>query len=167
VNPLLRDLSESTDCRGVIFVSPYLKASPARGAVYFALLGALLAVSPLRWKIARGFLKKTASPAAIPKAYCDLCGSIERGLFEAVREKSVWRHDGLRSLGAMAALPVLLVYGEQDAVDGTAESVALIRGVFPNAEVVAVPTGGHALPWTHTHLIAQSIAGFIIRHGGH
>jgi pimeloyl-ACP methyl ester carboxylesterase len=165
-NPLLRDAVESRQCRGVIFLSPYLKPAPKRGSIYFALLRTLLSVAPLRRKFAQGFLTKTAAPAPVPPGYQKLQNAVEGALFEAVREKSLWEFDSRCGLDALAEVPILLIYGQEDAVDGTAESITLLRTRFPNAEVVAIPAGGHALPWTHTELVSQSIAGFIAKHGG-
>jgi pimeloyl-ACP methyl ester carboxylesterase len=165
-HPAICQGSEAPDCRGLILVSPYLKAAQPRGAFYLLLLRTVLAVPPLRRKFARDFLVKTAAPSPVPESYQALSATIEQGLYRAVQEKSIWSHDTLSCLKAFVSKPVLIIYGEQDAVEGVTESVAGLRARLPNAEGVAIPDGGHALLWTHTECVAQAIATFTGKHGG-
>jgi pimeloyl-ACP methyl ester carboxylesterase len=148
-------------CEGIILISPYFAAPKKHGAFYFPLLRLILGVGPLRRKIVNSFIAKTASPASVPASYNELKAALGSRLFAAVKEKSDFIDSAERLLERSAALPLLVIMGENDAVSNADETQQLVQKYSPNADVIVLKNAGHALLWTHPQEVVSAIVKFV------
>jgi len=167
----LRDVAAAPDrARAVVLVAPYLGGGKV-GLVKRFLLSTRfpghLLVGLSAGNIVRELLEKSSRPKAVPAAYQALAPQLARAavLARAGLEKAdpgMPAEEACR-LVREAGVPVLLVWGRQDANEGSQQyAEQVVEWLQPN-ETVAVEDGGHALLWTHAAEVAEAVACFLKR----
>jgi pimeloyl-ACP methyl ester carboxylesterase len=127
----------------------------------FALVSALLAVSPIKRALVRSGLAEGFAPQPVPERWL----SVFAGLYgdrpsvrTALDESQALRHASLSELGICA--PALIMHGTSDQIIPVAISKALARDA-PDATLVAVSGHGHALHLSCPELCAREIRAFL------
>jgi non-heme chloroperoxidase len=71
-----------------------------------------------------------------------------------------WREDFRADL-ARISVPVLIVHGAADRITPPGPAGYGIAAALPDARVVAIPAGPHAIIWTHAAEVNQALLGFL------
>jgi non-heme chloroperoxidase len=128
------------------------------------------------------FLAELAAdrPAAV-KTYLDRCYSLEvlggsrvsdqawhNSFYVAMRVSAAaavgcavaWREDFRGDLARMT-VPVLIVQGTQDRIMPPGATGNRLAGALPDARLVVIPEGPHAIIWTHAAEVNSALLGFL------
>ena len=156
------------DVEKIFLVAPFIKASPA-GFVKKMVLGSeWLARRVLASKvdgIVAEFMEKTSAPASVPDSYRVSAKALRNVevLRRSVLEKEESAQPMAQVLGQVHArqIPVVLIWGGQDAVGTEADQIEPLRQSLNIEAEHKIEDGGHALLWTHTEALASHITNYI------
>lgn len=120
------------------------------------------ASTDLAWLLTRryGFGSDRPSPALV--SYVEKMNSATRTESVARYLRTLYSHDRVMALGALADLPVLVLCGDEDVLTPVEHSQEICRAL-PGAELVVVPRGGHVALLEHSEVVNAVLLPFIER----
>jgi pimeloyl-ACP methyl ester carboxylesterase len=118
------------------------------------------ASTDLAWLLTRryGFGSTRVSAALV--SYVERMNSATRTESVARYLRTLYTHDRVLALGALAKIPVLIVVGGEDLLTPLEHSEA-IRDALPDAELVVVPNGGHVVLLEHSEAVDAVLLPFL------
>lgn len=161
----LREAAQNPELvAGVVLLAPYLWPTSKAGLAKKALIQAPFVGRVLLKKAAPNVIKellhKSCAPAAVPKEYEALSAKLAdpQILLRAVlekEEKGMSPEDALKRLQA-ADIPVYVLWGDKDHTTQEETQIDPIKKIV-DAEVIKFTGAGHALQWTHTKELSDSL----------
>lgn len=146
----------------LFLLNPRLVADETKRPDKFLLATPLLRTLVLKWRcraLAAGFISRTFAPDFPP-------AEAKAGVESFLSQAQVWRGESvyqellrekpLPSDFSEIQIPVKVLFGKQDCVAPIDEQLPILEKL-PRLDAVLVPDAGHALPWTHSALIADTI----------
>jgi pimeloyl-ACP methyl ester carboxylesterase len=120
------------------------------------------ASTDLAWLLTRryGFGSDKPSPAIV--SYVEQMNSATRTEAVARYLRTLYTHDRVMALGALADIPVLVICGDEDLLTPVEHSEAICRAL-PTAELVVVPRGGHVVLLEHSEAVNAVLLPFVLR----
>lgn len=118
------------------------------------------ASTDLAWLLTRkyGFGSRKPSPALV--SYVERMNSATRTESVARYLRTIYLHDRVMALGALASVPVLVICGEEDLLTPVEHSEA-ICAALPEAQLVVVPAGGHVVLLEHSEEVNAVLLPFV------
>ena len=161
----LRDVAQSPEnVSGLVLVAPFLGAEPVGAFKRFLLTNSFIGsfvIGMAANGVVSKLFEKSCRPKEAPPAYLALREKLARFdvLSRAGLEKTDVGMDPKEACDKVksAAIPVLLIWGKQDANDKSQVYAETVQNWLEPGTVVPIEDGGHALLWTHTKELAQHI----------
>jgi pimeloyl-ACP methyl ester carboxylesterase len=118
------------------------------------------ASTDLAWLLTRryGFGSGRPSPSLV--SYVERMNSATRTESVARYLRTLYSHDRVIALGAFAAIPVLVICGDEDLLTPVEHSQAICQAL-PNAELVVIPNGGHVVTLEHSEAVNAVLVPFL------
>lgn len=111
----------------------------------------------------RSFITKTSQPSLVPLSYSENKslfaepGIFIRSINEKIEPQTISYASIIRDIDR-CNLPMHIIFGEEDSCEYSISSVSMIRKISSNSTFRCVKGSGHALPWTHPEIVAETVA---------